>query len=61
MSLRAPGSFVDQAHGDTGHVSDTLFRGSGTSQATAVVSGAAALVFQQRPDDQARPSSRSCS
>ena len=49
VSLRAPGSFVDQEHADTGSVSDTLFRGSGTSQATAVVSGAAALVIQQRP------------
>jgi serine protease AprX len=31
-------------------VTSTLFRGSGTSQATAVVSGAAALILQQRPN-----------
>ena len=47
LSLRDPGSTLDQAfplarHGD-------LFRGSGTSQATAVVAGAVALLLQQRP------------
>jgi serine protease AprX len=47
-SLRDPGSVVDQAH--PGAVVDTrFFRGSGTSQAAAVVSGAAALVLQARP------------
>ena len=50
VSLRAPGSMVDQTYGSSGSVSDTLFRGSGTSQAAAVVSGAAALVIQQYPD-----------
>jgi serine protease AprX len=49
VSLRDPGSFVDQTYGSTGSVTDTLFRGSGTSQAAAIVSGAAALVIQQRP------------
>ena len=49
VSLRAPGSYVDQTYGSTGYVSSGLFRGSGTSQAAAVVSGAAALVLQQRP------------
>jgi serine protease AprX len=49
VSLRAPGSSVDQAYGSSGLVADDLFRGSGTSQAAAVVSGAAALVIQQRP------------
>jgi serine protease AprX len=49
VSLRDPGSQIDQLHGDTGGVTETLFRGSGTSQATAVVSGAAALVIQQHP------------
>jgi serine protease AprX len=49
VSLRVPGSSVDQEFGASGGVNDALFRGSGTSQATAVVSGAAALVAQQRP------------
>jgi serine protease AprX len=48
-SLRDPGSAVDQAH--PGAVVGTrFFRGSGTSQATAVVSGAAALLLQARPN-----------
>jgi serine protease AprX len=49
VSLRDPGSYIDQTYGSTGYVTDTLFRGSGTSQAAAVVSGAAALILQQRP------------
>jgi serine protease AprX len=49
VSLRAPGSYVDQTYGGSGFVTSSLFRGSGTSQAAAVVSGAAALVIQQRP------------
>jgi len=49
VSLRAPGSFVDRTYGSTGLVTNNLFRGSGTSQAAATVSGAAALVIQQRP------------
>jgi serine protease AprX len=50
VSLRAPGSNIDRSH-PGGRVGDTprLFRGSGTSQAAAVVSGAAALVIEQRP------------
>jgi serine protease AprX len=48
ISLRAPGSHVDQSHAE-GYVNPALFRGSGTSQAAAVVAGAAALVLQQRP------------
>jgi subtilisin family serine protease len=50
VSLRAPGSFLDLRHPGA-RVGDTprFFRGSGTSQAAAVVSGAAALVIQQRP------------
>jgi len=49
VSLRVPGSHADVNYGSTGLVNSTLFRGSGTSQAAAVVSGAAALVLQQRP------------
>jgi serine protease AprX len=49
VSLRDPGSYVDQTFGSTGQVGDRFFRGSGTSQAAAVVSGAAALLLSQRP------------
>ena len=48
-SLRVPGSFIDQVYGSTGKVNDMYFRGSGTSEASAFVAGAAALVLQQRP------------
>jgi serine protease AprX len=48
VSLRAPGSNVDLSY-PAGRVGDRFFRGSGTSQAAAVVSGAAALIVQQRP------------
>ena len=48
VSLRAPGSYLDQAHSE-GRIGDRYFRGSGTSQAAAVVSGLAALIIQQRP------------
>jgi serine protease AprX len=49
VSLRDPGSLIDQRFGSTGAVNSALFRGSGTSQAAAVVSGAAALIIEQRP------------
>ena len=49
VSLRVPGSNADANYGSTGLVTDELFRGSGTSQAAAVVSGAVALILQQRP------------
>jgi serine protease AprX len=49
VSLRDPGSFIDNKFGITGRVGTRFFRGSGTSQATAIVAGAAALVLQQRP------------
>ncbi|MDQ3953461.1 MAG: S8 family serine peptidase [Actinomycetota bacterium] len=47
-SLRAPGSFIDHNHPE-GRVNTRLFKGTGTSQSAAVVSGAAALLLQQRP------------
>lgn len=49
VSLRAPGSFIDVNHPEglvSGDTTGRLFRGSGTSQAAAVVSGAAALLLQ---------------
>jgi subtilisin family serine protease len=49
-SLRDPGSSIDQGYASTGAVDDRLMRGSGTSQAAAVVSGAAALIISQHPD-----------
>ena len=51
MSLRDPGSRIDTQH-PGGRVADDprLFLGSGTSQAAAVVSGAAALLIEQRPE-----------
>jgi serine protease AprX len=48
-SLRDPGSTIDTQYGSTATVGTRFFRGSGTSQATAVVSGAAALLLSQRP------------
>ncbi|MEV8508845.1 S8 family serine peptidase [Actinoplanes sp. NPDC051475] len=53
VSLRNPGSYIDTEF-PTARVADAagnerLFRGSGTSQAAAVVSGSVALLLQQRP------------
>lgn len=48
-SLRSPGSHLD-ARFPEARQGERLFRGSGTSQAAAVVSGAAALLLQQRPN-----------
>ena len=48
VSLRDPGSYLDVTY-PAGRIGDRFFRGSGTSQAAAVVSGAAALLLQQRP------------
>jgi serine protease AprX len=53
VSLRDPGSYIDTNYPGGLIPNDptrTLFRGSGTSQATAVVSGAVALLLQQRPN-----------
>jgi serine protease AprX len=53
VSLRVPGSVADEGHPEgmvTGDQDARLFRGSGTSQAAAVVSGAAALLLQDRPE-----------
>jgi serine protease AprX len=49
VSLRSPGSYADVFHGEA-IVADHFFLGSGTSQAAAVVSGAVALLLEQRPD-----------
>jgi serine protease AprX len=49
-SLRVPGSRIDTEH-PSGQIAGapTLFRGSGTSQAAAVVSGTAALLLDNDP------------
>ena len=49
VSLRSPGSYLDTTY-PAARIGERLFRGSGTSQAAAVVSGAAALLISQRPD-----------
>jgi serine protease AprX len=51
-SLRVPNSFIDVRYPGAliaGDPDQRYFRGSGTSQAAAVVSGAVALLLQQRP------------
>ena len=50
QGLRVPGSFVDPTDGDTGQISERYFRGSGTSEAAAFVSGSVAQLLQQRPE-----------
>ncbi len=48
-SLRVPGSSADKDY-PSAVVGTRFFKGSGTSQAAAVVSGAAALIIDQRPN-----------
>jgi serine protease AprX len=53
VSNRAPGSFIDEEFPEgrvAGDVTGTLFRGSGTSQSAAVVSGSVALLLQAYPN-----------
>ena len=47
-SLRAPGALIDQDY-PAARSGTRFFRGSGSSQASAVVSGAVALMLQARP------------
>ncbi len=48
VGARVPGSYLDEMYPNA-RVGTDGFRGSGTSQATAVTSGVAALVLQKRP------------
>jgi len=49
IAVRSPGSYIEEAY-PSAHVDRAYIRGSGTSQAAAVVSGAAALLLAARPD-----------
>jgi serine protease AprX len=49
QGLRVRGSYVDASHPE-GVIDSSFFRGSGTSQAAALTSGAVALVLQRYPD-----------
>lgn len=49
MSLRDPGSYADTQHPEARSADGRRFVGSGTSQAAAVVSGAVAVLLEQRP------------
>jgi serine protease AprX len=48
VSLRDPGSTIDTLYPDA-RIRDSYFKGTGTSQAAAIVSGVAALMFQANP------------
>ena len=48
QGLRVPNSYIDSGH-PLGKLGDRYFRGSGTSQSAAIVSGAAALILQKHP------------
>jgi serine protease AprX len=49
QGLRVPNSYIDVNH-PGGRIDDRYFRGSGTSQSAALVSGAAALILQKYPN-----------
>ena len=48
QGLRVPNSFIDMNHPE-GQLGGRYFRGSGTSESAAIVSGAAALLLQKYP------------
>ncbi|GAA0798472.1 hypothetical protein Sya03_48640 [Spirilliplanes yamanashiensis] len=48
LSLRDPGSYIDTTY-STARSGETLFRGTGTSQAAAVTSAAVAMILQSKP------------
>jgi len=48
QGLRIPNSYIDDAY-PAGRLGDDYFRGSGTSESAAIVSGVAALVLEKHP------------
>jgi serine protease AprX len=50
VSLRDPGSFVDEANPGARVGATRFIRGSGSSQAAAIVSGAVATILEQHPE-----------
>jgi hypothetical protein len=50
ISLRDPGSLVDEANPNARVGTSRFFRGSGSSQAAAIVSGAVATLLDQHPE-----------
>jgi serine protease AprX len=48
QGLRVPNGYVDANHPES-RVGDRYFRGSGTSEATAITSGAIALILEKYP------------
>ncbi|HYP22875.1 MAG TPA: S8 family peptidase [Actinomycetota bacterium] len=49
VSLRSPGSAIDQRYGSTAAIGGHYFKGTGTSMATATVSGIVAQLLQDEP------------
>jgi len=49
ISLRSPGSAIDQQFGSTAVVKNDYFRGTGTSMSTATVTGVVAQIVQANP------------
>lgn len=49
QGLRVPGSYIDREFGDVARLGSRFFRGSGTSQAAALVSGAIATMLSRNP------------
>ena len=50
ISLRDPGSFVDEANPGARVGASRFIKGSGSSQAAAIVSGAVATILEQHPE-----------
>jgi subtilisin family serine protease len=48
QGLRVPNSYIDATY-PSGQIDDRYFRGSGTSESAAIVSGAVALILQKYP------------
>jgi serine protease AprX len=49
ISLRSPGSAIDDQFGETGRVDENYFKGTGTSMSTASVTGMVAQILQANP------------